>query len=93
MANGYKIEFLRVVVVLERTLTIDSDCPQFIRYSFCSYSWNSLPLQKSITASHQRRISDDHELTVTCRCAQQPQGTEFYLDLLKLSLMLWRPLL
>ena len=65
MANGYEMVFLPIVVELESTVTIDSDCPQFIRYSLCSCSWKSLPLQKCTTASHQRRISDDQELTAT----------------------------
>ena len=38
MSNGYEMVFLRIIVVLERPFPMDSNCSQFICYSFCSCS-------------------------------------------------------
>ena len=70
MSNGYEMVILQVIVALEPPITMDSNCTQFICYSFCSCSWNSLPLQRSASTSHKRRISDDNELAFRRRCAR-----------------------
>ena len=47
MSDGYRMVFQRITFVLERPITIESKVSKPIGYSFCSCSWNSMPLQKS----------------------------------------------